>query len=50
MPKIANQPTGGALDKSKKIVIAIYLTLAFGGYFVSLMLSRLARIKEFLGL
>jgi hypothetical protein len=31
-------------------LIAIYLILAFSGYFISLFITRLGRIKELLGL
>lgn len=32
------------------ILFAIYLVLAFGGYFISIFMTRLARIKSLLGL
>jgi hypothetical protein len=34
----------------KPTLITIYLLLAFGGYFLSIMLTRLARIRDLLGL
>lgn len=45
--KIKNNPD---IPGSLKIFTAIYLILAFGAYFIMFVLSRVARIKDLLGL
>lgn len=37
-------------NKLVNILIALYLALAFGGYFISLFITRLTRIKSLFGL
>lgn len=37
-------------NKLINIIIAIYLVLAFGGYLISLFVTRLTRIKSLFGL
>lgn len=46
----SNEAAGKSMDRTGRIVVAIYLILAFGAYFMSLFFSRISRIREFLGL
>jgi hypothetical protein len=46
----SDEAAGKSMDRTRRIVVAIYLILAFGAYFLSLFFSRISRIREFLGL
>lgn len=42
--------SSGAHTRLRNFLVAAYLVLTFGAYFISVLLSRLERIKGFLGL
>ncbi len=53
--RIGHEPKNSLMKRKnsaawKTTLIVIYLVVAFVGYFASLFVSRLTRIKDFLGL